>query len=102
MQNSPVPVIVVRPQHKRMKKMRKRQANPKQGYVTVLNQSKQGASGAFETLTGQPVAEASEHEAEAVAKAIGLPGTFGNWRGFNREGSVSATALSPQYPRSWT
>lgn len=88
LQNSPVPVVVVRPKDKREKKKLKRSADlNRRGYSTILDQSDTTGSGAFENLVGQSGGEASEHEAEAVAKAIGLPGAFGDWKGFTKEGS---------------
>lgn len=83
LQNSPIPVVVVRPQHLRQQKMEKRLADPnRQGYSAILEQSNVVGSKAFENLVGHGVVEASDHEAEAVAKAIGLPGHFGKWKGF--------------------
>ena len=82
LQNSPVPVIVVRPTAKREKKKRKRRADPnRRTYMEILE--KGGATGSQvldkidrDKSTEQISAEASEKEAIAVAKAIGLPTDF--------------------------
>ena len=77
LQNSPVPVVVVRPEDKREKKKAKRLANPtRQGYSSILNSATAGGNAiAFDSLSGpQSAKEAKDDEAEAVAKAIGLKG----------------------------
>ena len=87
MQNSPVPVVVVRPEDKRKKKKNKRLADSRrQGYSSIMRQSNAGA-GSSGALESQPSAgEASETEATAVAKAIGLnEGAFGDWKGFDKK-----------------
>lgn len=86
LQNSPVPVIVVRPTAKRDKKKRKRLADPnRRTYMGILEQS--GANGSQmlhkserDKLIGQHGGDPTEKEAEAVAQAIGLPGTFSAFR----------------------
>ena len=80
LQNSPVPVIVVRPSAKREKKKQKRLADPKRkNYVTILEQSGIIGSQALTADDKSKLVEAdgevaSEAEAHAVAKAIGLAG----------------------------
>ena len=87
LQNSPVPVVVVRPEEKREKKKRKRLADPsRQNYSSILGQTNASGSGAFEDLAPQSGGEATENEAAAVAKAIGLNEGFGAWKGFKKEG----------------
>ena len=87
LQNSPVPVVVVRPEEKREKKKRKRLADPsRQNYSSILDQTNASGSGAFEELAQQSGGEATENEAAAVAKAIGLNESFGSWKGFKNEG----------------
>lgn len=96
LQNSPVPVIVVRPTSKRDKKKRKRLADPnRRTYMDILEQS--GANGSQmlhkserDKLIGQHGGEATEKEAEAVAQAIGLPGSIGDFASF-RKGSTTTT-----------
>ncbi|KAL2057735.1 hypothetical protein ABVK25_002119 [Lepraria finkii] len=104
LQNSPVPVVVVRPEDKRRKKKNKRLAGSKrQGYNSILRQSNASASasasGALDSQ--QSGAEANETEATAVAKAIGLnEGAFDDWKGFDKkedtadEGEEIGTPLS--------
>lgn len=94
LQNSPVPVIVVRPEEKRDKKKQKRLANPsRQTYSSILGQTTASGSGAFDTLAGDSDGDASENEAAAVAKAIGLRKGLGAWQGFKKE-NEDGTALA--------
>ena len=87
LQNSPVPVVVVRPEEKREKKKRKRLADPsRQNYSSILGQTNASGSGAFEDLAHQSGGEATENEAAAVAKAIGLNEGFSAWQGFQKDG----------------
>lgn len=87
-------MIVVRPTAKRDKKKRKRLADPnRRTYMDILEQS--GANGSQmlhkserDKLIGQHGGEASEKEAEAVAQAIGLPGSIGDFASF-RKGSTA-------------
>ena len=86
LQNSPVPVVVVRPEEKREKKKKKRLADPsRQKYSSILDRTNASGSGTFEGSTQQSGGEASENEAAAVAKAIGLNEGFGAWKGFQKE-----------------
>ena len=95
LQNSPVPVVVVRPEEKREKKKRKRLANPsRQNYSSILGQTNASGSGAFEDLAHQSGGEATENEAAAVAKAIGLDEGFGAWKGFKKEGEDDSPLMS--------
>ena len=90
LQNSPVPVVVVRPEEKREKKKRKRLADPsRQNYCSILDQTNACGSGAFEELAQQSAGEATENEAAAVAKAIGLNDGFNAWKGLKKEGEDS-------------
>ena len=75
LQNSLVPVVVVRPEDKREKKKAKRLANPtRQGYSSILvNATASGEGVSFDAVSRhQRAGEASDGEAQAVAKAIGL------------------------------
>ena len=95
LQNSPVPVVVVRPSAKREKKKRKRLADPnRKSYVGIMKES--GASGSqvlnkdeMDKLVGPSWGEASEHEALAVAEAIGLPGNTGAFAALRKERNPS-------------
>lgn len=79
--------MVVRPEEKREKKKRKRLADPsRQNYSSILDKTNASGSGAFERLAQQSGGEASEIEAAAVARAIGLNQGFGSWKGFKKEG----------------
>ena len=86
LQNSPVPVIVVRPTAKREKKKRKRLADPtRKNYMSILSKSGVGGPGSENLVVQQQQEniqqqqqqsadndEAIEKEAIAVAQAIGI------------------------------
>ena len=92
LQNSPVPVVVVRPEEKREKKKKKRLADPsRQNYSSILDRTNASGSGAFEGSIQPSAGEASENEAAAVAKAIGLNEGFGAWKGFQKEDEDGST-----------
>ncbi|KAJ5426929.1 hypothetical protein N7465_001999 [Penicillium sp. CMV-2018d] len=80
LQQSPIPVIVVRPSPKREKKKKKRRADPtRRSYNQILEMSEQRGSQIFG-------ASASNHsstsklpdEEAAVAEALGLPPSYSN------------------------
>jgi len=79
LQYSPVPVVVVRPTEKRLKKKKKRDADPtRQDYARILKDS---GIEEHETESGShnSIFEASNDpdvEAHAVAAALGLPARF--------------------------
>jgi hypothetical protein len=79
LQYSPIPVVVVRPTEKRIKKKKKRDADPtRQDYARILKES---GMEAHETELGSKnsIFEASndaDAEAHAVAAALGLPARF--------------------------
>jgi len=79
LQYSPIPVVVVRPTEKRMKKKKKRDADPtRQDYARILKES---GIEEHETGVGQrhsifEASNAPEVEAHAVAAALGLPAAF--------------------------
>jgi hypothetical protein len=79
LQQSPIPVIVVRPSTKRMKKKKKRMADPsRRNYNTILEKARGGYSLdkiARNSIIG-PLPSATDQEAAAVAKAIGVPKNF--------------------------
>lgn len=87
LQNSPVPVVVVRPEDKRAKKKAKRLANPmRKGYSSILDNATVSGGGDFHALAKEAPGEADGEEAMAVAKAIGLNrGALGEWKGLERE-----------------
>ena len=64
-------MIIVRPQQTRLKNLRKRRENPeRQEYVHLMGKG----TGSGDAATADTrVPQASEHERQAVAKAIGLP-----------------------------
>lgn len=79
LQQSPIPVIVVRPSTKRMKKKKKRLADPsRRNYDSILEKARGGYSlhkTNRNSIVG-PLPEATDQEAAAVAKAIGVPKNF--------------------------
>ena len=78
LQQSPIPVIVVRSSQKRLRKKRKRQLDPTRSlYSSMIHQAQQaGGTSALdkvhEVVLGT-VPEATEKEAAAVLQAIGAP-----------------------------
>ena len=85
LQNSPVPVVVVRPEEKREKKRKKRLADPgRQNYSSILDQTNASGSGAFDSLARQSAGQANETEAAAVLKAIGVSEGSGAWKDFKK------------------
>lgn len=79
LQQSPIPVIVVRPSTKRLKKKKKRMADPaRRNYNSILEKARGGYSldkTARNSIIG-PLPLATDQEAAAVAKAIGVPKNF--------------------------
>jgi hypothetical protein len=79
LQYSPVPVVVVRPTEKRLKKKKKRDADPtRQDYARIIKES---GLDEHETDGGDhnsifEVANDQKQEAHAVAAALGLPAAF--------------------------
>lgn len=80
LQQSPIPVVVVRPSTKREKKKQKRLADPsRRSYGNILQISEQRGSGLFsstEVKRDTNVAKQPDEEAAAVAEAVGLPRRF--------------------------
>ena len=93
LQNSPVPVVVVRPSSKREKKKHKRKADPaRKEYMNMLAQVGEGGSNIFnrietEKAPGEVTVEASQKEADAVARAIGIPTEYSASTVLRRRGS---------------
>lgn len=79
LQQSPIPVIVVRPSTKRLKKKKKRMANPsRRNYDSILEKARDGYSldkSGRNSVVG-PLPSATDQEAALVAKAIGVPKDF--------------------------
>ncbi|KAJ5215921.1 uncharacterized protein N7498_002328 [Penicillium cinerascens] len=78
LQQSPIPVIVVRPSPKREKKKKKRRADPtRKSYNQILNLSEQRGSRIFDasSSTEDGVSKLPDEEA-AVAEALGLPASY--------------------------
>ena len=95
LQNSPVPVIVVRPSEKREKKKSKRQKRPDRGsYLDILERSGTRGSHVLDRANRDSIVpempEASEKEAEAVAEAIGISSAYEN-RGGIRMSRLQST-----------
>ena len=86
LQNSPVPVIVVRPSSKREKKKKKRRADPtRRAYMDILERSGAKGSQVLDKIeTDSVLGDASENEALAVAKAIGMPSSFEDYKALRR------------------
>lgn len=78
LQQSPIPVIVVRPSNKRQKKKAKRLADPtRRSYTNVLAKSSfpglvAGGNSARNSVVFGEIPKATDLEAVAVAEAIGL------------------------------
>ncbi len=103
LQNSPVPVVVVKPSRKREKSRKKRQANPaRQSYQEILERT--GAPGAgghiLDRLTNETVEGANgDEEAAAVRQALGLPKEFNLPSKASSKAAASWFQESPQ-PRA--
>lgn len=80
LQQSPIPVVVVRPSTKREKKKQKRLADPtRRSYGNILQISEQRGSGLFSNTQVKHdtnAAKRPDEEAAAVAEAVGLPRRF--------------------------
>jgi hypothetical protein len=80
LQQSPIPVIVVRPSPKREKKKKKRRADPtRKSYNQILNLSEQRGGRIFDasSSTEDGISKLPDEEA-AVAEALGLPASYSN------------------------
>jgi len=100
LQYSPVPVVVVRPTEKRLKKKKKRDADPtRQDYARILKESgleEHETDGGDHNSTFE-VANDQNQEAHAVAAALGLPAAFNpTLKPLHREGSKRRRAGSGQ------
>ncbi|SLM41496.1 universal stress protein family domain protein [Lasallia pustulata] len=100
LQNSPVPVVVVRPSKKRDKKKQRRLANPsRSGYKDILEKSRMLHKSERNKMVEHPGGEASEKEAKAVAKAIGLESEFtGAFGGLSRKEKSTTDAKGEGSP----
>lgn len=80
LQQSPIPVIVVRPSPKREKKKKKRRADPtRRSYNQILEMSEQRGSQIFggSSSNDSSTSKLPDEEA-AVAEALGLPASYSN------------------------
>lgn len=105
LQQSPIPVIVVRPSAKRAHKKKKRLQDPtRASYGNILSQAQ--SRGGNTVLDKKPIRnsvaplpEATDQEAAAVARAIGLPKDYkkGHYRGgsLNRVMSARSDSSDP-------
>lgn len=80
LQQSPIPVIVVRPSPKREKKKNKRRADPtRRSYNQILELSEQRGSRIFGTSSSNESSTSKLPDEEAaVAEALGLPASYSN------------------------
>ena len=77
LQSSPIPVIVVRPSRKRNKKKMKRMGDTnRRAYNKILDQGGHVLDKTNRSSIIGPLPEATDQEADAVAKAIGLPKNY--------------------------
>ena len=79
LQYSPIPVVVVRPTEKRIKKRNKREADPtRQDYARILRDSgiEEHETNVGSNHTSFETANSPDGEAHAVAAALGLPAAF--------------------------
>lgn len=102
LQQSPIPVIVVRPSAKRAHKKKKRLQDPtRASYGNILSQAQsRGGSTVLDKRpirnSVAPLPEATDQEAAAVARAIGLPKDYkkGHYRGGSLSRVMSARSDS--------
>lgn len=80
LQQSPIPVIVVRPSPKREKKKNKRRADPtRRSYNHILELSEQRGSRIFGASSSNASSTSKLPDEEAaVAEALGLPASYSN------------------------
>lgn len=80
LQQSPIPVIVVRPSPKREKKKKKRRADPtRRSYNQILEMSEQRGSQIFSASASNDSSTSKLPDEEAaVAEALGLPASYSN------------------------
>ncbi|CDM27792.1 hypothetical protein DTO013E5_8826 [Penicillium roqueforti] len=80
LQQSPIPVIVVRPSTKREKKKKKRRADPtRRSYNHILEMSEQRGSQIFGASASNDSSTSKLPDEEAaVAEALGLPASYSN------------------------
>lgn len=80
LQQSPIPVIVVRPSPKREKKKNKRRADPnRRSYNHIVELSEQRGSRIFGTSSSNDSSTSKLPDEEAaVAEALGLPASYSN------------------------
>ncbi|KAJ5811190.1 UspA [Penicillium robsamsonii] len=107
LQQSPIPVIVVRPSPKREKKKKKRRADPtRRSYNHILEMSEQRGSQIFgaSPSTDSSTSKLPDEEA-AVAEALGLPASYSNAASrsslsVSDRSSISHDDSDTNYPRN--
>ncbi|KAH2878029.1 hypothetical protein KXV31_005679 [Aspergillus fumigatus] len=103
LQQSPIPVIVVRPTTKREKKKKKRQADPtRRSYNQILEQSSRRGSRIFDasSSTESNISRLPDEEA-AVAAALGLPASYTNSRSSLSMSERSSVSQEEPVPPNW-
>src|SRR3954454_8867711 len=105
LQQSPIPVIVVRPSPKRQKKKLKRRADPtRRSYNHILELSEQRGSRIFDASSSTESSTSKlPGEEAAVAEALGLPASYSNANSrsslsVSDQSSLSVDDLDSAYP----
>lgn len=97
LQQSPIPVIVVRPSPKREKKKKKRRADPtRKSYNHILAMSERRGSRFFDgsSSTESSVSKLPDEEA-AVAEALGLPASYSHGNSRSSLSVSDRSSISP-------
>jgi len=97
LQQSPIPVIVVRPSPKRQEKKKKRRADPtRKSYNHILNLSEKRGSRIFDTSssTEDGISKLPDEKA-AVAEALGLPASYSHAKSRSSLSVSDRSSLSP-------
>ncbi|KXG54004.1 UspA [Penicillium griseofulvum] len=107
LQQSPIPVIVVRPSPKREKKKKKRRADPtRRSYNHILEMSEQRGSQIFGASSSNDSSTSKLPDEEAaVAEALGLPASYSNAASrsslsVSDRSSISHDDSDTNYPRN--
>ncbi|KAJ5814158.1 UspA [Penicillium pulvis] len=100
LQQSPIPVIVVRPSPKREKKKKKRRADPtRRSYNHILEMSEQRGGRIFDTSSStESSASRLPDEEAAVAEALGLPATYSHGNSRSSLSVSDRSSLSHEEP----
>lgn len=102
LQQSPIPVIVVRPSPKREKKKKKRRADPtRRSYNHILEMSEQRGGRIFDTSSStESSASRLPDEEAAVAEALGLPATYSHGNSRSSLSVSDRSSLSHEEPET--